>query len=447
MIEAQKKDYALGMEVFLTDSPGCGGVLRSSPEDFIVEEAYLDLRYAGGRYLVLEVEKRDWDTHHLIREISRQLRISQKRIGFAGTKDKRAVTRQRMSIMNLEEGDLERVNLPGLKIRVLGGSNRAVGLGDLRGNDFRIKIRKLECPQPRSGISAVTEEISRLGGLPNYFGVQRFGESRPVTHLVGKALVRGNMEEAAFIYLALPFASELQQSRRARQLLWEKRDPALALKAFPEHLRYERAMLNHLVAHPRDYAGSFLVLPPNLRRLFVHAYQSYLFNRLLSRRLRSGLPLDRAVEGDVVCFTRAELPDVSRTQRATKDNLEAVNRLAERRRAFVTLPLLGYQSELAAGAAGGMEKEVLASEGMSLEGFKVEACPELGSPGGERAAMLRCHIDARVEDDVAELQFFLPPGSYATVVLREYMKDKTSAAAETTSADNAATAGDTIISE
>jgi tRNA pseudouridine13 synthase len=441
MIEAPEKDRALGMDFFLTNSPGCGGVLRSSPEDFWVEEVYLDLRYAGGRYLILEVEKRDWDTHHLIREICRQLRISQKRVSFAGTKDKRAVTRQRMSIMNLEEGDLEKVALPGLKIKVLGRSNRAVGLGDLRGNSFKIKIRKLECPQPRSSISRITEEITRLGGLPNYFGVQRFGESRPVTHRVGKALVQGNLEGAAFIYLALPFAGELELSRRAREQLWEKRDLSAALKAFPEHLRYERAMLNHLVARPGDYAGSFLALPPNLRRLFVHAYQSYLFNRLLSSRLRSGLPLDRAVEGDVVCFVRDGLPDATRLERATRRNLEAVNRLALRGRAFVTLPLLGYQSDLPAGAVGDAGREVLAEEGVTLDGFKVEACPELGSGGAFRPALLRCNIMADVEEDVAELQFFLPPGSYATVVLREYMKMDASGEAETSAA------GDTIITE
>jgi tRNA pseudouridine13 synthase len=249
------------------------------------------------------------------------------------------------------------------------------------------------------------------------------------------------MEEAAFIYLALPFAGELQLSRRARERFWEDRDLSAALRAFPEHLRYERAMLNHLVAHPGDYAGSFLVLPSNLRRLFVHAYQSYLFNRLLSSRLRSGLSLDRAAEGDVVCFARSGLPDVSRLERTTKDKLQAVNRLAERGRAFVTLPLLGHQSDLPGGAAGDAGREMLAEEGVRLEGFKVEACPELGSPGAIRAALLPCNIVADVKDDVAELQFFLPPGSYATVVLREFMKMDAAVAEQT------ATEGDNIITE
>ncbi|HSD58644.1 MAG TPA: tRNA pseudouridine(13) synthase TruD, partial [Methanotrichaceae archaeon] len=92
MLIAPEQDRALGMEYYITDTPGCGGILRSSSEDFVVDEVYEELNYEGGRYLVLEVEKKDWDTHHLIREMSRKLRISQKRFGWAGTKDKRAVT-------------------------------------------------------------------------------------------------------------------------------------------------------------------------------------------------------------------------------------------------------------------------------------------------------------------------------------------------------------------
>jgi len=131
-------DRALGMDYYATETPGCGGVIRSSPEDFWVEEVYEDLRYEGGRYLILELEKKNWDTHHLVREMSRQLRISQKRISWAGTKDKRAVSRQRISIMNLDESELKNITLPDLKIKVLGRSNRSVGLGDLLGNRFKI---------------------------------------------------------------------------------------------------------------------------------------------------------------------------------------------------------------------------------------------------------------------------------------------------------------------
>lgn len=423
MLTAPEQDRSLGMEYYLTDSPGCGGILRSSPDDFVVEEVYEDLSYEGGRYLVLEVEKKDWDTHHLIREMSRQLRISQKRFGWAGTKDKRAVTSQRISIMGLDESELKRLTLPDLKIKILGKTNRAVGLGDLLGNRFRIKIRELGCTvEPAGSMARVTKEIQDHGGVPNYFGVQRFGDTRPITHKVGEALVRGDIEEAVFIYLAMPFSDELQRTREVRQELWENRDVAAALKSYPQYLRYEVAMLNHLVSHPGDYAGSFGVLSVNLRRLFVHAYQSYLFNKILSRRMSAGLSLNRPSQGDVVCFVKDDLPDMGRLQAVNEENLEAVNRLVERGRAYVTLPLIGYETQLSKGAEGEIENAVLKEEKVKPSDFKVPANPDLGSRGARRTTLLKVSPLVRVEEGFAELDFFLPAGSYATVVLREYMK-------------------------
>ncbi|MDM7911675.1 MAG: tRNA pseudouridine(13) synthase TruD [Methanotrichaceae archaeon] len=425
MLIAPEQDRALGMEYYITDAPGCGGILRSSSEDFVVDEVYENLSYEGGRYLVLEVEKKDWDTHHLIREMSRQLRISQKRFGWAGTKDKRAVTSQRISIMNLNESELQRITLPDLKIKVLGRTNRSVGLGDLLGNKFRIKIREPNCNiDPKEGMAKITREIQEHKGVPNYFGVQRFGEARPVTHRVGEALVRGKIEEAVLTYLAMPFPGELESTREARRKLWENRDVAEALKSFPDYLHYEVAMLNYLVSHPGDYAGSFGVLSQNLRRLFVHAYQSYLFNKILSRRLAAGLSLNRAVDGDVVCFVRNDLPDTGKLQAVTDENLDAVNRLVERGRAYVTLPLIGFESTLAKGAEGEIERSVLREEGVSPEDFRIPANPDLGSRGARRAALLKVSPQVRVEEGFVELEFFLPAGSYATVVLREYMKTK-----------------------
>jgi len=422
MIIASIQDRAVGMDYYITDSPGCGGTIKSSAEDFSVAEVFEDLRYEGGRYLVLDIEKTNWDTHHLIREMSRRLGISQKRFGWAGTKDKRAVTSQRISIMNLDESELSKINLPDLKIKVLGRTNRAVGLGDLLGNRFAITIRDLSCPQPEAAMSLVTEEIARSRGVANYFGVQRFGDRRPVTHLVGEAMVRGRIEEAVYIYLARPFPGELQQTREAREKLWADRDIPAALKEFPDYLRYELAMLNYLVEHPGDYAHSFDVLSVNLRRLFVHAYQSYLFNKILSRRLSRNLPLCKALPGDVVCFGKNGLPDMSKTERVTSDKEAAINRLAERGRAFLTLPLIGFETVLAEGIEGEIEREVLAEEAISPECFRVEANPDLGSRGTRRSALCPVSPQVTIMDRRAELQFVLPKGSYATVVLREYMK-------------------------
>jgi len=422
MISASNRDRFLGMDYYITDSPGCSGIIKSCAEDFQVTEVFEEQGYEGGRYLVLDVEKTNWDMHHLIREMARKLRISQKRFGWAGTKDKKAVTTQRISIMNLDESALSRINLPDLKIRVLGRTNRAVGLGDLLGNRFCITIRDMSCPDPAVRLAAITSEIEEYDGVPNYFGIQRFGDQRPVTHKVGEALARGKAQDAAFIFLALPFPGELESTRAAREKLWETRDIPAALKEFPEYLHYELAMLNYLVEHPGDYAHSFDVLSVNLKRLFVHAYQSYIFNRILSHRMAARMPLQEAVVGDVVCFAKEGLPDMDRVQKVTMENLEAINRLAKRGRAFLTLPLIGFETAIEEGAQGEMERSILREESISPENFRVPENPDLGSRGTRRAAL--CHVkpQIRVEENRAELQFSLPKGSYATVVLREYMK-------------------------
>lgn len=424
LLPAPERDRALGMEIYVTRTPGIGGVMRKIPEDFIVEEIFDEDHYEGGRYLVIEVEKRDWDTHKLIREIARALRISQRRISFAGTKDRRAVTRQRMAIMNLDEDELMDLRIPDLRISVLGRTNRPLGLGDLRGNRFRIVIRDLavDADSARGRMERITSEISEIGGVPNYFGVQRFGEIRPVTHLVGEAIIRGDLERAVFTYLAMPFPDEPEETRAAREELWETGDVRAALRRYPRHLTYELAMLNHLVSTPGDHAGALSVLPENLRRMFVHAYQSYLFNRMLSMRLRSCLSFE-PVEGDIVCFSRDGMPDVSRTERVRAENIEAIKRLFDRKRAFVTLPLIGYESELADGEQGEIERQILESEGISRESFSVKICPDLSSRGARRPALLQVEPQIDLREDCACIQFSLPPGSYATVVLREYMKD------------------------
>lgn len=132
--------------------------------------------------------------------------------------------------------------------------------------------------------------------------------------------------------------------------------------------------------------------------------------------------MNQAIEGDVVCFSRQGLPNIGKLQTVTADNLEAVNRLARRSRAYVTLPLIGYESRLTSGVQGEIERKILGDEEVSLENFKLSATKELSSPGSRRAAFLRVLPQVRLEGRTAELEFFLPPGSYATTILREYMK-------------------------
>ncbi len=365
-----------------------------------------------------------------MRDLSRILRISQQRFGWAGTKDKRAITKQKISIWDVSEEDLSRIRLKDVELKPIGRSNNKISLGDLWGNRFNITIRDIGLSQEEtlSRVKTITQEL--LQGAPNFFGVQRFGELRPVTHIVGEAIARGDFRDAALTYIARAFPDESEEIKKARQFVEDTGDYKEGLNLFPLRLQFERAMMNHLIAHPDDYTGAFKKLSPKLQAMFLHAYQSYIFNIILSRRIASGLSIHEAYVGDIVCFkNEMGLPDTSRLQKVTKDNLDGINNLINRGRAFVTAPLVGYETQFAEGAPGEIERAVVRELNVEPEGFKVPAMPELSSKGLRREIILSFKPEFSVEEDDVNagkikvtLEFSLQKGSYATTVLREYVK-------------------------
>jgi len=196
----------------------------------------------------------------------------------------------------------------------------------------------------------------------------------------------------------------------------------------PGHLGYERSMLHALVENggeePADFRAALETVPWNLQRLFVNAAQSYAFNRMLSERLRRGLPFDRPVAGDVVAFADADAPDglahpdTDRLQRVSADRVDVVRRHCERGRAFVTAPLVGTGTELGDGEPGEIERETLADLGLDPADFDLPGNFE--STGTRRAILV--DTDLELARDPLTLSFSLPSGSYATAVLREYLK-------------------------
>lgn len=396
----------------------------------MVEELTNRVEITNGKYLIVELSKRNWDTHRLVRELSRILRVSQDRFGWAGTKDRRAFTRQKISIWDMSEEELSRIRLKDVELTPVGRSNKKISLGDLWGNRFKITIRDIALSKDEAlgRVKAITEELDN--GAPNFFGVQRFGENRPVTHLVGEAIQRGDLKDAVLIYIARPFPDENEEVQKVRQHVWDTGDLKAGLKMYPLRLQFERAMMNHLIAHPDDHAGAFRVLSSNLKKMFLHAYQSYIFNIILSRRIAAGMSISEAYDGDVVCFkNEVGMPDTSRLQKVTSDNLDGINNLISRGRAFVTAPLVGYDTRFSEGRQGEIEKEVIRELNVDTEGFKVPEMPEITSKGVRREMVLPVKPEFSVMEDEVNagktkvvLDFTLLKGSYATVVLREYMK-------------------------
>jgi tRNA pseudouridine13 synthase len=416
-------ELLMGMKAYLTDTEGIGGRLRCDVPDFVVREVSDVQAGDSGDYLIVRVEKVNWETHHLLRDMARRLGISDERIGIAGIKDKRAITTQLMSIRGISADDLKKITLPGVTIASLGRSNKDIAPGDLKGNEFDIVIKDicLEAGEMESRLSAITAGLAAAGGAPNFFGYQRFGIKRPVTHLVGEQIVKGDVEGAAMTFIARSFQWERPENQAVRDFVWNTRDFKEGLEIYPLNLRYERTMMHHLIHRPGDYKGAFRALPGGLINMFVHAFQSYLFNLILSQRMALGKSLSVPGEGDVVCFTGSDgKPDPAKIELVTGKNRSDVLYLLKRRRAFLVLPIVGRDTKPS--MIDDTARAILDAAGVGPASFVIPQIPELTSAGRWREALLPVSPEIMPEERHARARFFLPKGSYATTVLREYMK-------------------------
>lgn len=417
----------VGMEQYVTDAPGIGGRLKTFPEDFVVEEVPLAFPppAAEGKYTVAALRVRNWETNRLMAELARQLGVPRETIFFAGTKDKRAITTQYVSL-RASESAVRALDLKDVEVLETRRVDRAPKIGELVGNRFVLRVREhMADPRP------ILAQLDDLGGFPNYFGVQRFGVVRPVTHRVGLAILEGDLEEAVRLYAGNPSPDEPDDARAARET-YEK-DGSGALPLYPRHLQFERTLVAHLAQRPGDFEGALLRLPRNLLTMFVYAAQSLAFNRIVARRMALGLGLNEPIEGDVVFGLSAEgVPDKERPHAVTARNLDRVRKLCRERRALVTGVLFGSDVPLAEGAMGELEAKVVSELGWTREDFRVPHLPEAAS-FGTRRELLAPLGPVRVADGTdpggpyTELAFFLLKGSYATCLMREVMKSPAAA--------------------
>ncbi|HDD34106.1 MAG: tRNA pseudouridine(13) synthase TruD [Thermoprotei archaeon] len=439
-----KLDEELGMKFYATHSSGIGGVLRERDEDFIVIEVALgrvlctprDVSKLGGgegEYTWFLLEKRGIDTVTALRAIARALGVSHKRLSVAGLKDAHAVTFQLACVKGVEPCELpKRV---GDRVWIHRAFKMPFKLtpGMLYGNAFRIRVRRLEAGSTESEerIQRICAELEEVGGAPNYYGYQRFGTIRPLTHIIGRHVLRGEFEDAVRTLLTRIYPGESPRAKEARRYLASTWDFKGALEIFPRRLHHERAIIHYLVKHPGDYAGAIRTLPLSVRQLFIGAFQAYLFNLVLSKRLEAGLPLSRAVVGDLVALRRDG--DLGSILRANESNLDKVNRLIASGRAEVVANVPGYSTTLAEGVPGAIEREVLAEEEVSIDMFRIRHMPELSSRGTVRPVALRpedmrFEVIATEEGAAALFSFTLRKGMYATVLMREFVKPEDPAA-------------------
>jgi tRNA pseudouridine13 synthase len=406
-------EHDLQMRYYGDSHPGIGGRLRSVPEDFIVEE--IPPRFTGsGPYLICKVTRRSWEHQHAIQEIAKRLGISRKRIGWAGTKDRNAVATHYISLYKVEAEDVARISLRDISIEVVGHHQFGLSLGDLAGNRFSIRIR--DCDEENvTYVPEITDTVKN--GIPNYYGLQRFGSQKPITHRVGSAILHGKYKEAVDIYIGDAFPNEADEVKAARTAFIETGDAREALHALPVRLGFERTMLDHLSKNEGDYAGALKVLPPKLLTMFVSAWQSYLFNAALSDRFDRGSPLDEPEAGDTIIFTNG------RTDRATERNLPTARQHIKRGRGMIAAFIPGSSLIQSPGPMEEYMIRISEEAGINADAYRAASrYVETAFDGATRSIVLKTEIRSGIEESAVVLHFTLPPGHYATSVCREYMK-------------------------
>ncbi|MCD6368568.1 MAG: tRNA pseudouridine(13) synthase TruD [Thermoproteales archaeon] len=444
-----------GIDTYYTvDVRGIGGRIRSLYGDFIVEEISLDGFIAkvkfnekgdeasckteechdirgSGAYVWFVLEKKGLDTVKAVRRLARLLKVDERRFSFAGLKDSKAITAQFVSCLNVSEDELRKIHTEQLKVHTIFRRPFPLKPGLLSGNRFTIKIRNIDLPKDDLAhtLSRFIESVRTKGGIPAYYGHQRFGTIRPNTHLIGLYILKGDFEEAFHELVCKYYPLEPEHIKEAKELV-AKGDLKRALTLFPKAYTYERSMIQHLLNHRKDYIGAFRRLPLEVRRLFIQALQAYLFNRVLSRRIIEGLPLNTPIEGDYVAFID-KLGRVASTIKVTSYNKKDIEKMVKKGRLRLVLNVIGYNTILAGGLPGEIEREVLESEGIKPEEFKVKHFPEASAKGYLREGLMEVKsfkVLSIAEDplnkgkNMLAITFTLGKGFYATVLLRELMK-------------------------
>lgn len=337
-------------EPFLTSAiPGVGGIIRTAPEDFQVEERPLYLPCGEGEHLYIKVTKRGLSTPDLVRRLSSVLGLKVQAIGVAGLKDARAVTTQMVSLQGVNPDAVSRLTLDEhlLSVEVLGRHRNRLRTGHHAGNRFRLVVRGC-AGHAAASVPVICEELMRRG-VPNYFGPQRQGKSGD-NYQIGAALLDDPLRRG-------------KMSRAKR--IW-----------------------------------------------YLNTYQSFLFNRMLAKRIER---IDRIFAGDWAM--KSENGACFLVEDAEKEQPRA-----DRFEISPTGILFGSKVSWAGGEPGTIEESVIAEAGATREAL-VTAAKACGFRGERRSFRVPlAELEWSLEGPALTISFALPPGAYATSVLRELMK-------------------------
>jgi tRNA pseudouridine13 synthase len=438
------------------------------------ERGRWDAEQRGGAYLQFHLYKENTDTMEAIDLIARRMKLNAKIFSYAGTKDRRAVTVQRVTALRVTAQRMEEATRtafrPTCTVKV--GNFKyvpaALKLGQLDGNRFTVVLR--DCQASREAITTAVDSLKQTGFI-NFFGLQRFGTGSVGTHEIGFAMLQQDYARAASL-LVMPRPGETdQQGVFARKYLQDTGDIRGTLKILPGRMRNERAVLESLLDDRRgsqDFRGAFDHLSRNMRTMFPHAAQSFVWNSMASARIEK-FSSTEVIVGDLVADN---LPDDQLADASEWEKKNCVRALTEEdvaggkyTLADVVLPIPGTDVRYPANAMEGLYRDLLAQykvqgvlEGTTGASVDKKQVSVLNLSGGYRklvqvprdvtsqffqydddtVPLATTDLDTLSGQDVSaansttgeklalEVAFTLNSSSYATMCIRELCKQSTS---------------------
>jgi tRNA pseudouridine13 synthase len=381
--------------------------IKQSPDDFRVMELTSVQPGTHGDYALYSLQKRGWTTSDALAAVRRRWRIDVRRLSYGGLKDRHANTTQFVTILR---GPARRFTQDRIALTYLGQLPHPFQSEHIRANWFEITLRDATATEVETAIAALDEV--RRWGVPNYFDDQRFGSVADGGPFMARALVSGDAEDALKIALTAPYRFDRAAQKQEKALLRQHWGDWPRLKDLLPR-SHARSLVDYLRVHPDDFKGAVERLRPELRGLYLSAYQSHLWNRMLARWLETNLPPDQMLR------VRLRLGDVPMHRDLTDALREQV--------AHLVLPLHSARIALEEGDPRKPYFDgVLAEEGIAQVQLKLKGLPTMFFSKGERRALcMPAEVTAVVAPDELHagrskvtLRFELPRGSYATLIVK-----------------------------
>jgi len=439
----------VGIEVYSTSElEGIGGEYKTSHKDFIVKEITSEgktlemredsesppfLEGSKDKFTIFNIVKINKDTFDAIREISKSLEIPSNKIHYSGLKDKCSISVQRASIKGNVIQKLKKLKFNDIYIRNITPSKKSIKLGSHFGNNFTIIIRNIIAEKNlQERISNITNEIN-LRGFPNYYGLQRFGSLRPNSHKIGKYILEQNHEEAYHEFITTIYSTESLKAQLIRKELAETGDLNKAFDEFPPSLRYEKKMIQSLIEKPDNYKAAIDTLPPGLKTLLISSFQSWIFNKMISKRKEMGISLFKPHKGDRIVILEEELGNMSRITYLYGGLYDKyLDEAFKLNRAAIIAPLIGYNTNLDEfPLMKDIYHNIAVKEGIELDFLNNEILNKFEFKGSYRAITVKpigLKIIGLSKDELNDnkmklkIEFSLVRGCYATMLLRELIK-------------------------